>query len=247
MSDPNVSTAPTAPAVTPEQIKPVIDDVQADIALGLALVKAYKANGVSGATAQAPAVIAAVEKTEEDASAALPVIKAGYKTSEFWLVAILLAFNAVYTTVAGKALPLNVNILSGALVSVYAGLRTVAKSACVWMVGGMLIIGMSGCSTPQSAAFKVESGAETVVETALAGWNVYVGQYHPGTNVEFKVEQALNTYKASELLAIDATQAWIRDTNNVQTALSMQAEQAAQARTLADLLAVISTLTVTNK
>ncbi len=81
---------------------------------------------------------------------------------------------------------------------------------------------LSGCASPQSDAFKAESAAQTGVETALAGWNVYVGNYHPGTNTEWKVMQALNIYKASELLAIDATQAWIRDTNSPTATATLQ-------------------------
>lgn len=127
MSETIATTTPTS-TPTAEQIKPVIDDIQADITLGLALVKAYKSNGLNGVSAQAPQVVAAAEKTYQDFVAELPAIKAGYKTTEFWLIAAVLIGNAAYSMVTGKTLPLDVNVLSGTLVSIYAAIRTISKS-----------------------------------------------------------------------------------------------------------------------
>ncbi len=62
-----------------------------------------------------------------DASEAIPAIKAGYKTTEFWLVVLFGAANAFVFLKTGKTLPLDFNATFGGVLSAYAGFRTMAK------------------------------------------------------------------------------------------------------------------------
>ena len=124
-------TSPTgvAAATAPGDLKPLADDVQHAVAIAIAAVRAYKTDGVAGVTKQAPQVVAEVERDFVDVKAAVPTIKAGVKTTEFWLVAGFLAGNAVYVGLTGKTLPVDVDAVLGTVLSVYAGLRHVAKTS----------------------------------------------------------------------------------------------------------------------
>ena len=129
MDTPATSAAPgAAPATQPADLLPLARDLQNDIALVTAVVQAVKAQGaLAGITSQAPAIVAAVQKDVKDVEAALPAVKAGFKTSEFWLIAAFLAGNAVYTGTTGKTLPIDINALLGTVLAVYTGFRSQAK------------------------------------------------------------------------------------------------------------------------
>jgi hypothetical protein len=127
----STTTAATSAATTtqPADLKPLAQDVQDDIALIVSAVKAYKAGGASALTQQAPNIVAAVEKDFEDVKTALPAIKAGYKTTEFWLIVAFLLGNAAYIALAGKTLPIDVDAVLATVLSIYASLRHVAKQS----------------------------------------------------------------------------------------------------------------------
>jgi len=129
MSD--VTTQPAAaPAATiqPSDLKPLAEDIQHAVSVAVAAVKAYKAEGASAIAKQAPQIVAEVEKDYEDAAKAAPAIKAGVKTTEFWLIAGFLVGNAAYVGLTGKTLPVDVDAVLGTVLSIYAALRHVAKS-----------------------------------------------------------------------------------------------------------------------
>ena len=129
MSD--VTTQPAAaPAATiqPSDLKPLAEDIQHAVSVAVAAVKAYKADGAGAIAKQAPQIVAEVEKDYEDAAKAAPAIKAGVKTTEFWLIAGFLVGNAAYVGLTGKTLPVDVDAVLGTVLSIYAALRHVAKS-----------------------------------------------------------------------------------------------------------------------
>jgi len=129
MSD--VTTQPAAaPAATiqPSDMKPLAEDIQHAVSVAVAAVKAYKADGAGAIAKQAPQIVAEVEKDYEDAAKAAPAIKAGVKTTEFWLIAGFLVGNAAYVGLTGKTLPVDVDAVLGTVLSIYAALRHVAKS-----------------------------------------------------------------------------------------------------------------------
>lgn len=114
----------------------------------------------------------------------------------------------------------------------------------LFLLGFIAFFAAQGCSTTQSTAYKTELAAQTAVETALSGWDVYVQSYHPPVDQERKVKKAFETYRASELLAIDATQSWVRETNSPAGAIALQNAQIARARAFADLIELIKSLEV---
>ena len=129
MSD--VTTQPAAASaatIQPSDIKPLAEDIQHVVSVAVAAVKAYKAEGAGAIAKQAPQIVAEVEKDYEDAAKAGPAIKAGVKTTEFWLIAGFLAGNALYVGLTGKTLPVDVDAVLGTVLSIYAALRHVAKS-----------------------------------------------------------------------------------------------------------------------
>ena len=121
------ASAAAAPAIQPSDLKPLAQDVQNDIALIVSAIKAYKTGGAAALTQQAPSVVAAVEKDFKDVKAALPAIKAGYTTTEFWLIVAFLLGNGAYIAITGKTLPIDVDAVLATVLSIYASLRHVAK------------------------------------------------------------------------------------------------------------------------
>jgi hypothetical protein len=122
--------ATTAMATTtqPSDLKPLANDLQADIQLAMQVVKAMKAQGaVAGITANAAPIIAAVQQDIKDVEAALPAVKAGYKTTEFWMIAAFLGGNAVYVALTGKTLPIDFDAVTGTLIAIYTAFRNQAK------------------------------------------------------------------------------------------------------------------------
>lgn len=124
--------ATVTPAATtqPGDLKPLANDLQADIQLAVQVVKAMKAQGaVAGITANAAPIIAAVQQDIKDVEAALPAVKAGYKTTEFWMIAAFLGGNATYVALTGKTLPIDFDAVSATVIAIYTAFRSQAKKA----------------------------------------------------------------------------------------------------------------------
>ena len=106
--------------------QPLIDDaIQAEKEVQ-ALIAAYKAGGAAGVAALLPGIAPQVEKTYADVKAALPTIKAGYKTSEFWIV-VLVGLGFSILTAMGKVPPMDGTAVVGALTAVYTVVRGLMK------------------------------------------------------------------------------------------------------------------------
>ena len=106
----------------------LINDIADDVTLGKTLVAAYKTGGKAALLALLPDVISAGEKDVADVEAALPEIKAGFKTTEFWLMVALFGGNAVYLKLTGKALPLDLNATLATLTAIYTVVRGFVKT-----------------------------------------------------------------------------------------------------------------------
>ncbi len=111
-----------------DAVSPLAADLQRDIELGKQVVAAYKTGGKQAVIAMLPDVVTEVRKDIADVQAAMPTIKAGYKTTEFWLVAALFAANAVYVGLTKKTLPIDVNAIIATAVAIYSGFRHVQKT-----------------------------------------------------------------------------------------------------------------------
>lgn len=73
---------------------------------------------------------------------------------------------------------------------------------------------VQGCASTASTAYKTEATTDATVSAAMTAWGQYVEQFHPPISQEQVVESAFDKYQAAELLAIDATTAYV---NAVQT------------------------------
>lgn len=112
--------------VDPTVSKAVSDAVSTE-QLVVAIVKAMKAQGVAGAAAQIPAVISQVETDVADFTAAVPAVKAGMKTTEFWVGLACCGALTFIPTVTKAPVALPVASAIGALGAVYIGFRSVLK------------------------------------------------------------------------------------------------------------------------
>lgn len=119
MSDAITATVdPTVSTVTQDAVDAAV--------FGKKALAAYKASGVSGLSALLGEAVTIIEKDYTDVKAALPSIKAGYKTTEFWLVVAVGLGSGIYTVFTGNALP---SVVASAVVAVYVAARALTKSA----------------------------------------------------------------------------------------------------------------------
>ncbi len=122
---PEASTTQVTETTT--AIKPVVTDIANDVTIALKLLNDYKTKGKSALIEDAPQVIQSVKQTVTDVEAALPTIKAGYKTTEFWLIILFFGWNA-YVVATGKPLPIVDDITVGTLITTYMSFRHIQKT-----------------------------------------------------------------------------------------------------------------------
>jgi hypothetical protein len=127
-----VTNVPAVPTPTTDQIQAVIAPLSADAIQAekdiAALIAAYKSKGASGAAALLPALAPELQTDWKDIQAALPVIKAGYKTSEFWIVVGVIGALAVLA-MFGKVPAIDAGSLISALAGVYTVVRGLMKTS----------------------------------------------------------------------------------------------------------------------
>jgi hypothetical protein len=126
-----MDTAPTPSPVATTTADPKVSQLISDVGVTASDIKsavaAYKAGGLPAVAALSPTLIPHVQAIVSDVQAAVPAIKAGYKTTEFWLVAAFGVANAVVPLVTGKPLPFNVDASLAAVLSVYTVVRAIIK------------------------------------------------------------------------------------------------------------------------
>jgi hypothetical protein len=128
------TTATTAAAATVDtaslqtELAKLAVDAQADYELVKKAIPLIKAKDWSGLASLGTQNAAVLEAQYKDVKAALPDIKTGYQTTEFWLVVGVVALNAGYTAVTGKALPVDSNVVLGGVVAIYTAVRGLVKS-----------------------------------------------------------------------------------------------------------------------
>jgi len=125
--------APAETPPTPQEAQAALTPVMQDIADTMKLVKQVitdiKAQGATKAiAADSPQMLAAATRGYADGKTAWPTIKAGYKTTEFWLVAGLLLANATLLAF-GKTIPVSMDAVIGSVISVYAVIRSLVKGS----------------------------------------------------------------------------------------------------------------------
>ena len=103
-------------------------DLSDDIALARRVATLIKSGGLSAAAAELPAATALVARNIGDVRTALPAIKAGWRTSEFWL-AVGAAAAIVATSVLGHPLPFDVDAVLAAIAAIYTAARSFVKAS----------------------------------------------------------------------------------------------------------------------
>lgn len=116
----------TTPPVTAE-LQTLADAIGHDVSDVKTAIEASKTGGKAAFIAALPNLVIDAKATYEDVKAALPQIKAGYQTTEFWLTAGLCVGNAVYAGVTGKVLPFDLNVVLGGVIAVYTAIRGLVK------------------------------------------------------------------------------------------------------------------------
>lgn len=92
------------------------------------LVSAYRIGGREAAMKVLPKLIEEIRDDIPVVQEAVPAFKEGYKSTEFWLAMLLVGGNTALFTLTGKALPIDVNLVLGAVVSVYTAVRGFIKA-----------------------------------------------------------------------------------------------------------------------
>ena len=122
------SAVPSSP--TTQQVQDAIQPLAADgVQLEkeiAAIIAAYKAKGASGAAALLPSLAPSLSKSWADVQTAMPTIKSGYKTTEFWITSVAVGLTT-YLTTTGKLTPDAGATLIGAVTAVYAVVRGLLK------------------------------------------------------------------------------------------------------------------------
>ena len=116
--------------MTPEeqaQLQTAINELGNDAPLVKNLIIAIKAKDRTAIAAMIPQLTTEARKDYEAVMPIIGIVKAGFKTSEFWLVTGVLVANVLYTTLSGKTLPLDVNATISGLVAVYTLIRGAIK------------------------------------------------------------------------------------------------------------------------
>lgn len=129
VNPPPASLTPLQPP-TQEQVRAVVttlaqDALQAEKDL-TALIAAYKSKGAAGVASLLPALAPELQQDWKDVQAALPVVKAGYKTTEFWIVAGV-TLGLFVLSASGKVPAIDAGSLISALAGVYTVVRSLAK------------------------------------------------------------------------------------------------------------------------
>lgn len=110
----------------PDPIKVVVTDTASDIALSVKALALLKAKDYAGLVKLGETSAPLLEQQIKDAEAVVPVIKEGYKTTEFWFVVAFALFD-VYCDFRGIKIPPTTEITLGAAISAYAAGRHLLK------------------------------------------------------------------------------------------------------------------------
>ena len=90
-------------------------------------IDAYKSGGFPAVAALSPTLVPHIRDIVSDVKDAVPAIKTGYKTTEFWLIVAFGIANAIVPVITGKPLPFSVDGSLAAVLSIYAIVRAILK------------------------------------------------------------------------------------------------------------------------
>jgi hypothetical protein len=105
----------------------LISEAGDDIPLIKQAVAAIKAKDKAALAALLPQIALEVKEDVAAVEAALPAIKAGFKTTEFWAVVVLAIANVALVAFGKQPLPWDINAVLGAVTVAYGFFRTLLK------------------------------------------------------------------------------------------------------------------------
>lgn len=108
-------------------IPSVITDAQKTEQDAVALYHAYKSKGMEGLVAMASTIAGDIDKDMDDIGILEPLVKQGYKTTEFWLIIGYFVVN-VFAQKLNITLPPIDDVTIGGLVAAYTLSRTSTKN-----------------------------------------------------------------------------------------------------------------------
>jgi hypothetical protein len=138
-----------------DKLQTLGNEIADDIELGKRVVAAYRQGGKGAVLALLPEVIREAQEDFSAVTAAAPIIKAGWRTTEFWLVAIFIVANLALSAWKGVSVPTEVNVAVGAVIAAYVAVRGIVKARAAAPVASAQIIG----ATPLLSA-RLESTTE---------------------------------------------------------------------------------------
>lgn len=124
----NIQAAPVPVPVpvTQAQTDTTIQGLSTDVVQAITdvkkLIAAYEQGKLAAVGAALPSIIPDIERDYEDVKAALPTIKTGYATTEFWITLVVDGI-ITYLTAAGKVPPMDGAATIAALTAVYTVVR----------------------------------------------------------------------------------------------------------------------------
>ena len=110
-------------------INTALTELGDDLPLIRKAVAAIKAKDKAALLALAPELIKEAKEDFEAVRTAIPLAKAGFKTTEFWVLVVFGAVNIWYLNKTGNPIPLEVNAVIGVVASVYTIVRALTKKA----------------------------------------------------------------------------------------------------------------------
>ncbi len=118
--------------LTPDQLRTALQPLAADLGAAVPVIKNViadvKAGGIAGALKDVPDVEKVGLALFNDGKAALPTIKAGVKSTEFWIVAGVLIVMTTFAAV-GHPLPVDVDAVLGVVAGIYTAARSLVKKS----------------------------------------------------------------------------------------------------------------------
>lgn len=128
MSDPTTpTTTTTTMPVSAANTQAALAEIANDVPLVKDIAAAVKKDGVKAILSFLPQIIAEGQKDYTAISAAIPEVKLGYKTTEFWMI-IGATLLITVSSLIGHPLPVAADVVIGTLTAVYTLGRTIVKA-----------------------------------------------------------------------------------------------------------------------
>lgn len=121
MPDPVIVPTSQATQASAKDLFEALDFIKAELAKA-------KAGGVAALVADAPQAIAIATKDIADIRLAVPEIKSGMKSTEFWAPVGAILIGGAYFMVTKKDIPVDLTSAITALLGIYVAARTMLKA-----------------------------------------------------------------------------------------------------------------------